>query len=223
MHASPNGLLAQLAMADQAVLLRKATLIQLDPGVLLSPTQHTSPPCIYFPVSGSIALCAENESTPSAAGLAMGLIGTEGAVGLQAALGFGMGKFQLWVQSAGQAYVVHGQDAQHLAQRKQQVLLHFSRYLWSVYEQIATMASQAYTQDIQMRLAHWLLLSAQRCAPDPLFLTHAHIAKMLGVRRASISIAAHDMKCRHYISYNRGRIQLLNVPALAALAKNKLN
>jgi CRP-like cAMP-binding protein len=49
-------------------------------------------------------------------------------------------------------------------------------------------------------------------------LTHAQIAQMLGVRRASVSIAAHEMKLKRYISYNRGRVALLNVPALEALA-----
>lgn len=64
-----------------------------------------------------------------------------------------------------------------------------------------------------------MIVSAQRCAPDPLVLTHAHMAQMLGVRRASISIAAREMKIKRYITYSRGRIALLNMPALQALAK----
>jgi CRP-like cAMP-binding protein len=151
------------------------------------------------------------------AGLAVGLIGSEGAAGLQAALGFGAGNLQMVVQSAGQAYVVDGLAAQRLVQRRRALLMHFSRYLWTVFDSMAVMASQLHTQDIKIRLAHWLLLSAQRCAPDPLLLTHAQIAQMLGVRRASISIAAHEMKLKRYISYNRGRVVLLNVPALEAL------
>jgi CRP-like cAMP-binding protein len=97
--------------------------------------------------------------------------------------------------------------------------MHFSRYLWTVYDNMAALASQPYTHDIKVRLAHWLLLSAQRCAPDPLILTHAQIAQMLGVRRASVSIAAREMKLKRYISYSRGNIALLNLPALQALAK----
>jgi CRP-like cAMP-binding protein len=64
------------------------------------------------------------------------------------------------------------------------------------------------------------MLSVECCAPDGLVLTHAQIAKMLGVRRASISIAAREMKLMRYISYSRGRIELLNLSALKRLANS---
>jgi CRP-like cAMP-binding protein len=115
--------------------------------------------------------------------------------------------------------VVEGATAQRLVQRRRAILLQFSRYLWTVFDNIAALASRPYTQDTKVRLAHWLLLSAQRCAPDPLLLTHAQIAQMLGVRRASVSIAAREMKLKRYISYSRGHISLLNVSALQALGK----
>lgn len=217
-HALSNGLITQLAPADQALLLRRAKLVTLTVGEVLSSAEETDTSRIYFPVSGSIALYVGRQDSTLTAGLAVGLIGSEGAAGLQAALGFGAGNLQMVVQSAGQAYEVDGLAAQRLVQRRRALLLHFSRYLWTVFDSMAVMASQLHTQDIKIRLAHWLLLSAQRCAPDPLLLTHAQIAQMLGVRRASISIAAHEMKLKRYISYNRGRVVLLNVPALEALA-----
>jgi CRP-like cAMP-binding protein len=213
-----NGLIAQLDAADQALLLRRSKIVKLHVGdVLSTPDADTSQ--IYFPVSGAIALYVGGHGKASAAGLAVGLIGAEGAVGLQAALGFGAGHLQLIVQSPGQSYVVEAAAAQRLVQRRRAILLQFSRYLWTVFDNIATLASRPYNQDVKVRLAHWLLLSAQRCAPEPLRLTHAHIARMLGVRRASVSIAAREMKLKRYISYSRGHIALLNVPALQALAK----
>ena len=218
MYSSSNGLIAQLPRADQNTLLRRAQTIQLKPGDVLCGTA-ASVSKIYFPLRGSIALYVGNQDKVSPVGLAVGLIGAEGAVGLQVALGLGCGNFQLLVQSAGESYVVDGIDAQRLIQARQTVLLEFSRYLWSVCENIASLASKACTQDIKIRFAHWLLLSANRCAPDPLVLTHAQVAKMLGVRRASISIAAREMKLMRYISYSRGQIQLLNVPALEALSR----
>lgn len=213
-----NGLLAQLAPADQVALMRKAELIQLKVGEVL-PSEQASASKIYFPLRGSIALYVGRHDHAISDGLAIGLIGAEGAVGLQAALGFGAGRFQLLVQSPGEAYVVNGADAERLVQRRSQLLLIFSRYLWSVYENIATLASQANAQDIKARLACWILLSASRCGADPLVLTHAQIAKMLGVRRASISIAAKELKVMRYINYSRGRIEILNDTALEALVK----
>jgi len=213
-----NGLIAQLDAADQALLLRRAKIVTLNVGDILS-TPAASPSRIYFPVSGSIALFVGRQGKSTVTGLAVGLIGVEGAAGLQAALGFGSGNLELVVQSAGRAYSVDSVTAQRLVQRRRSMLLQFSRYLWTVYDAIAVLASRLNAQDIKVRLAHWLLLSAQRCAPDPLILTHAQIAQMLGVRRASVSIAAREMKLKRYISYNRGHISMLNVPALQALVK----
>jgi CRP-like cAMP-binding protein len=192
--------------------------VDLNVGEVLSSAEEAATSRIFFPVSGSIALFVGRQNKTLSAGLAVGLIGSEGAAGVQAALGFGAGNLQMVVQSAGQAYVLDGLVAQRLVQRRRALVLIFSRYLWTVFDSMAVLASQLYTQDIKIRLAHWLLLSAQRCAPDPLVLTHAQIAHMLGVRRASVSIAAHEMKLKRYISYNRGRVALLNVPALEALA-----
>lgn len=218
MHAPINGLIAQLTQADQAALLHQAQTIQLKVGDILSPPSYPELQ-IFFPTCGAIALYVGHGSTMPGAGLAVGLVGAEGAVGLQIALGLGASNFQLVVQSAGMAYMVDGHTAQRLVQRRKEVLLIFSRYLWSVYETIATLASRAYTQDIKARLAHWLLLSADRCAPSPLLLTHDEIAKMLGVTRASITLAARALKLKRYISYSRGHIKLLNVDALKALTK----
>jgi CRP-like cAMP-binding protein len=217
-YALSNGFISQLDVADQALLLRRAKTVMLNVGDVLSSSDATTSH-IYFPVSGAIAMYVGCQSKGTHTGLAVGLIGAEGAAGLQAALGFGAGHLTMVVQSAGQAYVVEGATAQRLVKRRRSLLMHFSRYLWTVYDNMAALASRPYTHDIKVRLVHWLLLSAQRCAPDPLILTHAQIAQMLGVRRASVSIAAREMKLKRYISYSRGNIALLNLPALQALAK----
>ena len=199
------------------MLLRHSQEIKLQPGdVLACSDPNTS--SIYFPVGGSIALYVASRSQKSSAGLAIGLVGSEGAVGLQAALGLGTGNVQLLVQSAGNAYAVKALMAQRLIQERQRVSLMFSRYLWSVYESVIDLASRAHTQDTYARLAHWLLISKICCGNAPLKLTHARMAEMLGVRRSSISLAAHDMKLKQYISYSRGTVVLLNVSALEALS-----
>jgi CRP-like cAMP-binding protein len=220
-YALSNGLIAQLAPADQALLLRRATMVVLNVGDVLSSSNATSSR-IYFPVCGVIALYVGHQGKGASVGMAVGLVGAEGAAGLQAALGFGAGNVKMVVQSAGQAYAVDGVMAQRLVNRRRTLLMQFSRYLWTLFDSMAVLATRPHTQDIKVRLAHWLLFSAERCAPDPLVLTHAQIAMMLGVRRASISIAAHEMKLKRYISYSRGRIALLNVPALEALANTSV-
>lgn len=220
MFTPNNGFISCLSKADQTSLLKGAQSISLTPGQVLSSSSQVATH-LFFPISGSIALyVGVAEASKPAHGLAVGLIGSEGAAGLEMALGFGRAPFQLIVQSAGQAYAVEASTAQKLVQNRPQVLLKFSQQLWTVYEGIVNFSVKAYTKEIQIRLAQWLLLSAKRCAPDPLRLTHLQIAKMLGVRRSSISIAARELKLKRYISYTRGQIDLTNIRALELLSKS---
>lgn len=219
-HASLNRFIAALAKADQMSLLKGSRRIQLHAGEFLrSPDQIASE--IYFPIRGSIALYIGGEgAVDPTQGMAVGLIGAEGAAGLQLALGYGSSPFQLMVQSSGEAYVVDAAIARKLIKRRPAFLLCCAKYLWTVYETIAKLTLKACTKDIQIRLSTWLLLSANRCAPEPLLMTHLHMAKMLGVRRSSISIAAREIKLKRYINYTRGQISLTNGPALEILSNS---
>jgi CRP-like cAMP-binding protein len=216
-NSLPNGLIAQLAPLDQALLLRNAQLIRFKAGDVLA-VPHLETPHIYFLTRGSVALFVGKKPKDIHTGLAVGLVGAEGALDLQLALNLGLSSLTFIAQSPGTAYAVDASLAQRLVRRKAALLLTFARYLWTEYESVANLAALSHTQDIRKRLAHWLLLSAQRCAPDALMLTHAHIAHMLGVRRASISMAARDMKMAGLIDYSRGHLQLKKPEALQRLA-----
>ncbi len=219
MFPLPNELIAALTAPEQSLLMRRARLIELKSGdILTSPSIEQ--PLIYFITSGSVVQFVPFKQGHANKGLAVGLIGREGAVGLQAALGLGAGNFILTVQSAGFAYVIEARYLQNLIKRNPNWLMLFSRYLWTTYQTIAKLAAMSHSQDIKQRLMHWLLLSAQRCYPDQLYMTHDHIAKMLGVRRASITLAAKELKDEGLMNYSRGRIQLLDIATLHKRTSN---
>jgi CRP-like cAMP-binding protein len=214
-----NGLIAQLAPSDQAWLLKKAQIVHFEAGDILG-TPATTSPQVFFLTRGAVALFVGKNTTESRTGLAVGLIGPEGALGLQAALGLGAGNLTLVVQSPGSAYALDGVALQQLLRRKSDLLLIFSRYIWSVYQAVCSLAAMSQTEDIRMRFANWLLLSAERCAPHPLVITHAHIAQMLGVRRASITLVAREMKLAGIIGYSRGTVEIKKMDALIGIAQN---
>ena len=216
MNFLANGLLATLTQADQALLLKKAQIVHFKAGDVLA-TPDSLTPQVFFIVRGVVALFVRNSAKVPDAGLAVGLVGSEGALGLQWALNLGAGNLTLLVQSPGSAIVVEGAVVQRLIQRKPALLLLFSKYLWSVCEGVSTLAAMAHLSDVRIRLAHWLMLSVKRCGSDPLVLTHAHIAQMLGVRRASITLAAREMKVQGLISYSRGHIEIKNPETLMNL------
>ena len=107
---------------------------------------------------------------------------------------------------------------QTLMRRKSDFLLTCSRYLWSVYQTISTFAAMSQTQDVRQRFAHWILLSAECCRTQPLVMTHAHIAQMLAVRRASVTLVAREMKVAGIIGYSRGTVEIKKLEALRLLA-----
>jgi hypothetical protein len=71
---------------------------------------------------------------------------------------------------------------------------------------------------VEQRLARWLLMSRDRTDQDPLGLTQEFLALMLGVQRTSITAGARKLYEDGVISYRRGRISIVDRPALEALA-----
>jgi CRP-like cAMP-binding protein len=211
-----NGLVAQLPPADQGLLLHRCEPVALKAGDILSAPGAASGH-VYFLLSGaSVALVMRHGG---GVGLAVGLAGQEGAVGLQFALGLSAGHFTLQVQSSGPAFRADGAALQRLTDRRLSMLRTFAGYLWGISQEVAELAASAQVQDIQARLARWILLSQARTHQTELQLTHVHLADMLGVRRAGITQAAKNLKDMGLVDYRRGRIQILDLAGLAAAAR----
>jgi Mn-dependent DtxR family transcriptional regulator len=54
-------------------------------------------------------------------------------------------------------------------------------------------------------------------------MTHVHVAQMLGVRRASITLVAREMKMAGLISYSRGMVEIKKIEKLQRLVEKKSN
>ena len=210
-----NGLAAQLSSADFRLLERRCEPVELNAGDVLA-TPDRPHGHIHFLTGASVALVVRHSD---GSGLAVGLAGREGAVGLQHALGLGPGNLTLQVQSAGSALRADGEPLRRLVARRGSMLRVFAAYLWMFSQEVATLAATSQTHDIKARLANWILLSHARNGHDHLLLTHAHLADMLGVRRAGVTLAAVELKELGLVDYQRGRIHILDVDGLRAVAK----
>ena len=71
---------------------------------------------------------------------------------------------------------------------------------------------------VEQRLARWLLMTQDRVASDAVLLTHELLGRMLGVRRATVSVAAEALQERGLIRYQRGRITITDRAGLEAAA-----
>ncbi|MDZ4189627.1 MAG: Crp/Fnr family transcriptional regulator [Hydrogenophaga sp.] len=215
MNLLHNGLVAQLPPTDQGLLLRRCEHVELKAGDILSAPGATHGH-VYFLLSASVALVVRNGV---GSGLAVGLTGQEGAVGLQFALGLGAGHFTLLVQSSGTAFRTEGAVLQRLSNRRLAMLRVFAAYFWEFSQEVAELAAAAQVQDIQARLARWILLSQARTHQAELHLTHAHLADMLGVRRAGVTLAAKNLKDMGLVDYRRGHIEILDFVGLSKLTQ----
>lgn len=214
MNFTDNGLVSSLSPTDQAVLRAgcRATVLNAR-DVLATPSgagEH-----VYLLAGASVAQMVRSGAAGS---VAVGLVGFAGAVGLQFALGMGPSAFTLLVQGHGDAWTIEGDSLRSMVVARPAMLLAISRHLWADSQELAHYAGNLQSQTVMQRLARWIVKSRGGHPDAPLKLTHAHLARMLGVRRASISLAALELRALGLLDYTRGSIVVRDQAGLQALA-----
>jgi CRP-like cAMP-binding protein len=162
---------------------------------------------IYFPVTGTVSIVSVFEGGGQ---VEVGMVGNEGMFGVCVFLGSISTPLLAQVQLAGEAYkmradVLKSEFAKCGA--LQDVLL---RYTQAFMTQVALGAACNRAHHVEQRLARWLLMCQDRSHSDDLKLTHEFISEMLGIRRAGVTEAACGLKNAGVISYERGRITVLD-------------
>lgn len=215
---STNGLVFQLPLADQVRLQDICQPVALSEGQILCLPEKSQAAKVYFLTGACVTLWVQNPGQPS---LAVGLIGSEGAVGLGAALRQNPRYLRFEVQSPGPAWCADSLALQRLLQSQPALLWTVARYLWQMTHDMAQMAAAIQCDDIPTRLAAWLVLCAQRANTPTLRLTHDQLAHMLGVRRVSVTLAAAELKKMGLLNYSRGVIDIMDMVRLAQLANTR--
>lgn len=202
----PNSLLQLLPADDQARFLRDAELIALEQRSILidseEPIEH-----VYFPLAGIISqltVLKDGDTVESA------IIGNDGFVGLTSFLGAEISPMRYIVQVPGEAYRVPNARMRRWVSdlpRLQVLLSRYNDFLLAVASQSAA-CNRLHT--VEQRCARWLLRIHDRIDGDEIPLTQEFLAAMLGVRRASVSIAAGVLQDAGLIRYSYGRIAIVN-------------
>ena len=71
---------------------------------------------------------------------------------------------------------------------------------------------------VRQRCARWILTTHDRSGSDPLPLTQASLAEMLGVKRNAVSMVMREMRRLQIIEIKRGRIEAVDREALNGFA-----
>ena len=209
-----RSLIAMLPRKDRLRLLALCEPVQLVLGeVLCEPggaTRH-----VYFPVDGFISLLTQIDGKPA---LEVGMVGREGMLGAELALGVPIAPLHALVQGEGAAWRIGSAAFRRELAGSTALQGGMHRYLYVLMSQLASSAACLRFHQISPRLARWLLMSQDRAHSDRFKVTHEFLAYMLGVRRVGITAAAGDLQRSGLIEYRRGDLTVLDRAGLEATA-----
>ena len=170
---------------------------------------------VYFPQSGVISLLTVAEEGGS---VEVTTIGNEGMVGVATFLGATLSTTQAITQVAGTSLAMDTDRFLAVAREStalQQTLL---RYAASLLAELSQNAACNRLHTNEERLARWLLLSHDRVGSDEFPMTQEFLGQMLGVRRATVTIAAGVLQQAGFIRYRWGKITIADRAGLEGAA-----
>ena len=207
-----NLLLAGLPVAESRRLIARCEPVELVLGEVLyelgDRMQH-----VYFPTASFISLISSIDEDSR---LEVGLVGTEGMLGVSVMLGLEVTALEALVQGAGPALRMRSTQFSRELKRSPVFLKRLNRYLYVLMNQLSQMAACTRFHLVEERLARWLLMTRDRAHSNEFRITQEFIAYMLGVRRAGITRAASTLQKRKLIRYSRGSVTILNGRGLEA-------
>ena len=214
MHHSSNQLIARLPEAARARLDAIGQVVDLPLSQVLgeagAPTMH-----VHFPIDGFVSLLAQVDNEHV---IEVGMVGREGMLGIQLALGVTSEPLKSLVQGQGQALRIDAEAFRRELAASPALRTMLDRYVVVLFAQHARAAACLRFHMIEERLARWLLMSQDRALSDVFQLTQEFLAYMLGVRRVGVTVAAGELQRRHLIAYERGEMTIVDRAGLELAA-----
>jgi len=168
---------------------------------------------IYFPNDAVVSLLIDVDERRT---VEVAMEGNEGAVGLGVGLSGARSSNLSIVRDAGTAMRLNVNALTKCAYERGRLrgLLHKSVYALAM--QIAQSGVCSQFHSVDARFARWLLMTQDRVGSHKLGATQESIARLLGVRRSSVTTAASGLHKQNVIAYSRGRIEILDQGRLSS-------
>jgi CRP-like cAMP-binding protein len=144
---------------------------------------------VYFPITGMISLLVAGRNGEM---VETGIIGREGAAGLQSALGERRSYNRATIQTPGHFAVIstaHFERAVSNNAALKDLVFRYVETRWAEAQQIAACNA---IHSGSPRLCRWLLQAADCTGSDHVPLTQEYLADMLGMRRTSVTLLAQE-------------------------------
>jgi len=209
-----NKILAALPAEEYERLRGLLTPVSLPLGETLY-KQDSRIEYVYFVNTGVVSHVTHMEDGGS---VEVGLVGSEGVVGLPVALGDDVSPNHAIVQIAGGAMRMEAAALREELGRGGRLQGLLLRYALAFNKQVSQTAACNRSHNVGNRLARWLLMCQNRVGGDELYLTQEFVAQMLGTRRSGVSEAAILLQAAGLIRYSRGHITILDRERLKEFA-----
>lgn len=211
-----NRLLRSLAPGTLEALGSQLRLVPLRRNRVL---QHSRVPLeeVFFVEDGLVTVQIVTEHDHGDEAAEGWMIGSEGLAGLPVLLGEQASPHRRVVQVPGRAFAM---TSAHLLKAVQdfpdlrRVLL---RYTHSVLVQTAQTAACNARHPLAGRLARTLLMMSDRLGEKAVPVTHDGLGKLLGVRRASVTLCLRELQNSGTVRVERGQITIVDREALERL------
>jgi len=201
-----NSILSALLSTQYKDLLPTLEHVELNRGEIVYRADQKIE-YVYFPEQAVIAMV---DTTDDRRTVEVGIVGSEGLVGINVFLGGIITPDKAIVQLPGGAMRMKSKDlrkALRFGSPLQRLLLHYTRTLLAVISQSVACSQH---HDLLQRLARWILTMNDYAGTREFLMIQASIAAMLGVRRERITEAAGQLQSASLISYSRGRITVVD-------------
>ncbi len=192
-------------------------LLQRIPLVPRRVLQHARMPVqhLYFIEEGLVSVLANADEQQ---GVEVWLIGREGVVGSPAVLGVNASPLRHLVQVGGSALRIGVRDLAHALADTPRLRTLLLGYLHVALVQSLQSAACSLRHAFPQRLARWLLTAQDRCHRQDLPVTQALLARILGVRRATVSEAINALERQGVLERVRGVVRIRDRERLEQLS-----
>jgi CRP-like cAMP-binding protein len=170
---------------------------------------------VYFPTGGVMSILVPMPDTDP---VEIATIGREGMIGLPVFLGAERAPTRAVCHIEGDALRMRARDFARESRATEGFARILHRYADALLHQIAQAAACNRVHSIEARACRWLLMTHDRVGADRFPLTQDLWARMLGVRRASVNVAAGMLHQQGVIRYSRGVISVIDRPGLEGAA-----
>ena len=201
-----NTFLSELSAAEYAALRGHMAPFELRVGQCLH-YLGDSVQEVVFPLSGLVAISMPLRNKP---GVAAALIGRDGMVGALAALAEAPAGSDAVVHIAGHAAGLPADVFRQLLDQNPSLLRRLARYAQTLVAQSQQNALCHAVHPVEARICRWLLAIQARCGGDKVPLTQGTLARMLGVRRTTVTMIAGKLEALDVIKCHRGYMRILD-------------